>query len=829
MIKIYQFFIKFFFHPEESADVEPKKIMNLWTLTFINQDLEVKYSNKEKQRIIVLFRLQYLIHFLINFIYFVNNQFFLKNYLVAYFRVAFCFWHIVCMISQANIKRIHYKSFIAISEFLSCVITILITYVYVQAQLINKQCGRQTTSQAVSTGIQTGIIIISYLLVCPLWFIQGLILIAATILFIGLVGNLASIYWTFYVLLLMMLIFFRFLEYYKRIDFYTICQQTSNLHACKNIFDKTVPNSILILTENNDDLQDSTNQCKEMKLIYSNDFAIKYLQVSDENEIIKKLKSIYIQTEQESMQDTYNSFVSIYDVLYQKMGQFEEQFIQQLNTNQTSILQNEYDISEFSDYFLCFRFDSQSQVALSQKQQLKIKSHFEIRVLHCIWENKHSILVIMNDISEKIRLKHLKELDQYKDRLLATVSHDLKTPLNGMMIGINIMQNILQQPSNITINNIKQLCAHLDEFNQSGQLLLSMINDLLDYSQINKGYLRLIPKAFNLNNTFKFINSLLLRQSNEKGVQLIWNNQIDQNHSDLYTDENRLKQVLINLVANAIKFTMQGEIIITAIQPDEQDIIEISVSDTGYGIPDDIQKNLFRLYSTFDIGNNNRHDVGLGLTISQQLVSLLGPNDKIELKSQVGKGSTFKFIIFRRLHQSLENSMHEQDFNEKQIVPIFPTFTNLNQIIKKRKTQQKKAQTYYKLESLSDEYLKVLIVDDTPFNIIALSAMLNQVICNCKLYKAFNGKQAFDIYSKEQMSVIFMDVNMPEMDGYQCTQEIRKFEQMQKLTQSLIIIVTAFTGSDDKLKSQKCGANDHLDKPLNMEDLKQAMKKFRII
>ncbi|CAD8116031.1 unnamed protein product [Paramecium primaurelia] len=79
------------------------------------------------------------------------------------------------------------------------------------------------------------------------------------------------------------------------------------------------------------------------------------------------------------------------------------------------------------------------------------------------------------------------------------------------------------------------------------------------------------------------------------------------------------------------------------------------------------------------------------------------------------------------------------------------------------------------------------------------------------------------------MSVIFMDVNMPEMDGYQCTQEIRKYEQMYKLTQSLIVIVTAFTGSDDKLKSQKCGANDHLDKPLNMEDLKRVMKKFGII
>ncbi|CAK84106.1 unnamed protein product (macronuclear) [Paramecium tetraurelia] len=829
MFKIYQFFIKFFFHPEEKADVGTKKIMNLWTLTFINQDLEEKYSNKEKQRIIVLFRLQYLIHFLINVIYFVNNQFFLKNYQVAYFRVAFCFWHIICMILQANIKRIHYKSFIAISEFFSCVITILIAYVYVQAQLINKPCGRQTTSQAVSGGIQTGLLIISYLLVCPLWFIQGLILIAATILFIGLMGNLGSIYWTFYVLLLMMLIFFRFLEYYKRIDFYTICQQTSNLHACKNIFDKTVPNSILILTENNDDLQDSTNSGKEMKLIYSNDFAIKYLQVSDENEIIKKLKSIYIQTEQESEQDTYNSCVSIYDVLYQKMGQFEEQFTQQLKTNRTTVIQNEYDISDFSDYFLCFRFDSQSKVALSQKQQLKIKSHFEIRVLHCIWENKHSILVIMNDISEKIRLKHLKELDQYKDRLLATVSHDLKTPLNGMMIDISIMQNILQQKSSITHGNIEQLCGHLDEFNQSGQLLLSMINDLLDYSQINKGYLRLIPKPFNLNNTFKFINSLLLRQSNEKGVQLIWRNHIDPDHSELLTDENRLKQVLINLVANAIKFTMQGEIVITANQSNEKDVIEISVSDTGYGIPEDIQKNLFRLYSTFDIGNNNRHGVGLGLTISQQLVTLLGPTDKIDLKSQVGKGSTFKFIIFRKLQQSLENSLQELDLNEKQIVPRFPSYKNLNQIIKKRKTIQKKAQTYYKLDSQTDECLKVLIVDDTPFNIIALSAMLNQVIYNCKLYKAFNGKQAFDLYSKEQMSVIFMDVNMPEMDGYQCTQEIRKFEQIQRLTQSLIIIVTAFTGSDDKQKSQKCGANDHLDKPLNMEDLKKVIKKFGII
>ncbi|CAD8120967.1 unnamed protein product [Paramecium sonneborni] len=828
MLKIYQFIVKFFLHPEEvSNELEPKKIMNLWTLSFRNLDIEEKYTNKEKKRIIVLFRLSYLIHFFINFIYFINNQFVLKNQVVAYLRIGFSFWHIICLISQANIQKIQYKYFISISEIVSAFITILITYVYIQAQLLNKQCNQQTTAQALSGGIQTGIIIISYLIVCPLWFCQGLILIAATILLVGLIGIIDSIYWTFYVLLIMLFIFFRSLEYYKRLDFYKICQQTSNLNACKNIFDKTVPNSILILTEQNDDLQDSTNTGKEMKLIYTNDFAIKYLQVSDENEIIKKLKCIYIQTEQESEQETYNSCVSIYDILQKKLNQVEEQF-QQTQSNRSSVIKNEYDISDVSDYFLCFKLDCQCKVQLSTKPQVKIKSHFEIRILNCIWENKHSILVIMNDISEKIRLKHLKEMDHYKDRLLATVSHDLKTPLNGMMIDIDIMQHILQQKSQITVNNIDQLCIHLDEFHQSGQLLLSMINDLLDYSQINKGQLRLIPKNFNLNNTFKFINQLLNRQSIEKGVKLNWYNTIDDQNSILLTDETRLKQVLINLVANAIKFTMQGEIQIMAIYHPESDLIELSVQDTGYGIPEEIQKNLFKLYSTYDIGKNNRHGVGLGLTISQQLVSLLGPSDKIELKSQVGKGSTFKFKIFRILKQSLENSIQEQDLYQKQIVPQFPSYKNLNSI-KKKRSQIKKAQTYYKLETTPDDSFKILIVDDTPFNIIALSAMLNQVMINCKLFKAFNGKQAFDLYSKEQMNIIFMDVNMPEMDGYQCTSEIRKFEQIQKLSQSIIVIVTAFSGQDDKLRSQKCGANYYLEKPLNMDDLKKVMKKFGIL
>ncbi|CAD8112699.1 unnamed protein product [Paramecium primaurelia] len=828
MLKIYQFIVKFFLHPEEvSNDLEPKKIMNLWTLQFRNSEIEEKYTNKEKQRIIVLFRISYLIHFFINFIYFINNQFVLKNQTVAYLRIGFSFWHLICIISQANIQKIQYKYFISILEIISAFSTILITNVYIQAQLLNKQCNQQTTAQALSSGIQTGIIIISYLTVCPLWFCQGLILVAAIILLVGLVGIIHSIYWTFYVLLIMLFIFFRSLEYYKRIDFYTICQQTSNLKACKNIFDKTVPNSILILTGQNDDLQDSTISSKEMKLIYTNDFAIKYLQVSDENEIIRKLKGIFIQTEQESEQETYNSCISIYDIIQQKLVQVEEQF-QQTQSDRSFVIKNEYDISDVSDYFLCFKLDSQCKVALSSKSQVKIKSHFEIRILHCIWENKHSILVIMNDISEKIKLKHLKEMDQYKDRLLATVSHDLKTPLNGMMIDIDIMNHILQQKTAITPTNIEQLCIHLDEFHQSGQLLLSMINDLLDYSQINKGQLRLIQKPFNINDTFKFINQLLNRQSIEKGVKLIWQNTIDDKNSLLLTDETRLKQVLINLVANAIKFTMQGEILIVATYDLQTDLIELSVSDTGYGIPEEIQKNLFRLYSTYDIGKNNRHGVGLGLTISQQLVCLLGPSDKIELKSQVGKGSTFKFKIYRILQQSLENSLQEQDLHQKQIVPRFPSYKNLN-YIKKKRNEIKKAQTYYKLETTPDDSFKILIVDDTPFNIIALSAMLNQVMNNCKLFKAFNGKQAFELYSKEQMNIIFMDVNMPEMDGYQCTLEIRKFEQIQQLSQSLIVIVTAFSGSDDKLRSQKCGADDHLDKPLNMDDLKKVMKKFGVL
>ncbi|CAK65630.1 unnamed protein product (macronuclear) [Paramecium tetraurelia] len=819
MLKIYQFIVKFFLHPGEvSNELEPKKIMNLWTLQFRNSEIEEKYTSKEKNRIIVLFRLSFLIHFFINFIYFLNNQFVVKNQTVAYLRIGFSFWHVLCLISQANIQKIQYKYIISISEIVSAFSTILITDVVIQTQLFNKQCTQQSTAQSLNIGIQAGIIIISYLMVCPLWFCQGLILVAATILIVGLVGMIDSIYWTFYVLLIMLIIFFRSIEYYKRLDYYTICQQTSNLKACKNIFDKTVPNSILILTGQSDDLQDSTISGKEMKLIYTNDFAIKYLQVSDENEIIRKLKCIFIQTEQESEQETYNSCVSIYDVLQQKLIQAEEQF-QQTQSNRSSVIKNEYDISDVSDYFLCFKLDSQCKVALTSKSQLKIKSHFEIRILQCIWENKISILVIMNDISERIRLKHLKEMDQYKDRLLATVSHDLKTPLNGMMIDIDIMSHIF---------NIEQLCVHLDEFQQSGQLLLSMINDLLDYSQINKGQLRLIPKTFNINDTFKFINQLLNRQSLEKGVKLIWKNTIDDKTSLLLTDETRLKQVLINLVANAIKFTMQGQIQIVASHHLECDLIEISVSDTGYGIPDEIQRNLFKLYSTYDIGKNNRHGVGLGLTISQQLVSLLGPSDKIELKSQVGKGSTFKFKIYRILQQSLENSLQEQDLHQKQMVPRFPSYKNLN-CVKKKRGQLKKAQTYYKLETTPDDSYKILIVDDTPFNIIALSAMLNQVMDNCKLFKAFNGKQAYDLYSKEQMNIIFMDVNMPEMDGYQCTSEIRKFEQIEQLSQSIIVIVTAFSGSDDKLRSQKCGADDHLDKPLNMDDLKKVMKKFGVI
>ncbi|CAD8042982.1 unnamed protein product [Paramecium primaurelia] len=288
-----------------------------------------------------------------------------------------------------------------------------------------------------------------------------------------------------------------------------------------------------------------------------------------------------------------------------------------------------------------------------------VKNYFpvDIEVAEIIWEQQPATMLIFQTQEQRqdqIQIKELQQRDQYKDELLASVSHDFKTPINGIVAIVQFLEQIVIDQNELNYLKILKKWA---------QLLLFMISDILDFSRIQNNTLRLTNTTFYIQVIVQEIIDLISLQANQKGILV--EKKITFGDRMMYSDPNRIKQILLNLLSNSLKFTEKGKInILVDYKNTELDsqfkIITISVSDTGVGIPDNIKPKLFQMYGTFDFTNNgsNKHGIGLGLVICKKLVGLLGPSDKIELKSQVGIGSTFSFDVYIDIDQ--RNSVSKQ-------------------------------------------------------------------------------------------------------------------------------------------------------------------------
>ncbi|KAM3131984.1 hypothetical protein pb186bvf_015868 [Paramecium bursaria] len=783
--------------------------MSKWTLRFQNILLEEQYDINQKPKYVSMFRITTLFQLLVNIIYFFNTYFVHKVQELSYYRIAFAMWHMILLgLQLTNFKVFRQRNVIAFTVYFNSILNLGLMYMYVSTVLYNKSCTQTVLTQALNSGINIEHFNISYILACPNWILQCLIAITTQVTIVGVFGNLvSSSYWTFYVLLLSLCLLFRVYESNFRLDFIQLYKQNANINACKKIFDKTIPNSIIVLAKDQSYMTQCSNRwetsedqlCtteRKLQVLYNNDASLKYMGAKNQEEVLANMKQIFIQKDNSSV---HSQLMSIYDVIWDTFN--NHQSIQRPSLDDYALPTAE------SQQFICLMQKSREVMGSNKQIAFANETHFDIRILQCLWEKKPSVVVVINDISEKIRLKNMKQLDSYKDRLLATVSHDLKTPLNGMSILTQVMQELVNNKEEITTQDKQDLKKYLRDFHQSQLLLLSMINDLLDFSQINRGLLRLAPAQFTIQHTFDFIHSLLERQAKAKNIDLLWVIDIPIHYQTLFSDENRLKQIIINLVSNAIKFTSKGYIKITAKYINEpRDIIRISVKDTGQGIPISIQGHLFKLYSTFNFQNNNQHGVGLGLTITKQLVNLLGPDETLEFQSEVDKGTEFSFTIYRNLDDNHET------FSPKQRLPSFSAKRMLKSVP----------------SVIPSKHIKILLVDDTPINIIALGALITKCM-KCEILKACNGVEALELVKREDVQIVFMDVNMPIMDGYECTKEIRKWQQQMNIHQFPIIMVTAFTNESDKQQSKLVGADSHLDKPVQILALKSILNDFGLL
>lgn len=368
-----------------------------------------------------------------------------------------------------------------------------------------------------------------------------------------------------------------------------------------------------------------------------------------------------------------------------------------------------------------------------------------------------------------------------KASFLAMMSHEIRTPLSGVLGILDLLKD-----TELTADQKK----HLDVANQSGISLMTIINDILEFSKLDAGRLEIDHGSFHVENAISNVTSLVKASAYNKNVELISSVKTDVPEY-LTGDRHRISQVLINLVSNAIKFTNAGtvEILVENKGSEKKPNIRFSVKDSGLGIPEDKQDQLFTEFATLDQEYSSKFGgTGLGLAISKALVQAM--DGSIAFKSTYGFGSEFWFDL-----PLIEVSEATKEVSEEVTLCIAMD---------------------------EDKPLKVLVADDNETNQMIISVILKRLGCNTDIVS--DGRQAVQAVLDKSYDVIFMDVSMPVMDGLEATQEIRNLPADKSSVK--IIALTAYTQEEDKLKVFNAGMDAFLSKPVFRNDIVSEINKI---
>jgi two-component system sensor histidine kinase ChiS len=391
---------------------------------------------------------------------------------------------------------------------------------------------------------------------------------------------------------------------------------------------------------------------------------------------------------------------------------------------------------------------------------------------------------------------NLQRLDQLKDEFLANTSHELRTPLNGIIgIAESLIDGATGELSQQTNFNLTMIVS-------SGRRLSSLVNDLLDFSKLRHQNLDLQLKAVDLHAITDLVITLSQPLVGKKNLQLI--NSVSADLPLVQADENRLQQILHNLVGNAIKFTPAGQVEVLAEAVDlegEQKFLKVIVSDTGIGISEDKFERIFESFEQAE-GTTSREygGTGLGLAITKQLVELHG--GRISVSSRVHEGSIFSFTL------PISTGI-KSEIISKPSMRLEPE-NKVNQPLKPEIELTKSINIDNKNSNIS-----VLIVDDEPINLQVLVNILS--LHHYAITQASHGEEALAlIQAGYKPDIILLDVMMPKMTGYQVTQKIR---ERFPTTEVPIILLTAKTQVEDIVIGLNVGANDYLTKPFSKDEL----------